>query len=70
MGETTTVKLTLAEFVVRSFAEHLVEDGHDMTAIKTALEKIHAEEGEFPDDHPYTVVFKSLGGSRRKTQRK
>lgn len=63
------ITMTIPEFVRRSLAEVLLEDGVEKKDIETALEKVQAGPTEYPDGEPYGILVKSVGGQRRKTRR-
>lgn len=66
-GDKESVQIDLAEFVLRSVAHKLIDNGHPVEDVKRIAEKHGVEIG----DEPYfSVKFQTLGGKRRLTRRK
>lgn len=66
-GDKESVQIDLAEFVLRSVANKLVDSGHPFEDVK----RIAKEHGvEIGDESYFSVKFKRLGGKRRLTRRR
>lgn len=55
--EEQVIRMTMQTYVIRSFAEELLEKGHDEELIRKALDKFEADEDMYPTGKSYYVQF-------------
>jgi hypothetical protein len=53
----TIVVMTMKTYLMRSFAEQLLEDGVDKDEIYAALDRLDADEHEYPTGESYSGVI-------------
>jgi hypothetical protein len=59
MEDGTVVVMEMKSYLVRSFAEQLLDDGVDKDDIYKALDKLHCHEHDYPTGEPYNgVIFR------------
>ena len=57
LDDQTIVVMTMKIYLMRSFAEQLLEDGVDKYEIYAALDRLHADEHEYPTGEGYSGVI-------------
>lgn len=66
-GDKESVQMDLEEFVLRSVAHKLIDNGHPVEVVKKIAKEHSVEIG---DESTFSVNFQRLGGKRRLTRRR
>lgn len=51
------VKMTMKSYMIRSFAEQMLDNGVDKDEIYDALKRLHCDEYEYPTGEGHSVIF-------------